>query len=169
MLLLLLVASAQAVITLLVAGLTSSFIDSFLQDQQLAFGIPIIWLLLLVVLAWLALLSVQFALLRRMQLLLSKRLTADLFRKLFQLNFDFYQARFQGEIASRMLLGMQTTQVVVAQLLRFGVSLWVGLLVLLVALGISGWLALLVFAVMGGNLLLNWWLTDQRYDANRKL
>ena len=169
LLLLLLVASAQAVITLLVAGLTSSFIDSFLQDQQLAFGIPIIWLLLLVVLAWLALLSVQFALLRRMQLLLSKRLTADLFRKLFQLNFDFYQARFQGEIASRMLLGMQTTQVVVAQLLRFGVSLWVGLLVLLVALVISGWLALLVLAVMGGNLLLNWWLTDQRYDANRKL
>ena len=169
LLLLLLVASAQAVITLLVAGLTSSFIDSFLQGQQLAFGIPIIWLLLLVVLAWLALLSVQFALLRRMQLLLSKRLTADLFRKLFQLNFDFYQARFQGEIASRMLLGMQTTQVVVAQLLRFGVSLWVGLLVLLVALVISGWLALLVLAVMGGNLLLNWWLTDQRYDANRKL
>lgn len=169
LLLLLLVASAQAVITLLVAGLTSTFIDSFLQDEQLAFGIPILWFLLLAVLAWLALLSVQFAVLRRMQLVLSKRLTADLFRKLFQLNFGFYQARFQGEIASRLLLGMQTTQVVVAQLLRFGVSLWVGLLVLMVALVISGWLALLVLLVMGGNLLLNWWLTDQRYDANRKL
>ena len=169
LLLLLLVATAQAVITLLVAGLTSTFIDSFLQDEQLAFGIPILWLLLLVVLAWLALLSVQFAVLRRMQLLLSKRLTADLFRKLFQLNFDFFQARFQGEIASRMLLGMQTTQVVVAQLLRFGVSLWIGVLVLMMALVISGWLALLVLLVMGSNLLLNWWLTDQRYDANRKL
>ena len=166
---LLLVASAQAVITLLVAGLTSSFIDSFLQHQQLAFGIPILWLLLLVVLAWVALLSVQFAVLRRMQLLLSKRLTADLFRKLFQLTFSFYQARFQGEIASRLLLGMQTTQVVVAQLLRFVVSLWVGLLVLLMALVISRWLALLVLAVMVGNLLLSWWLTDLRYDANRRL
>lgn len=169
LLLLLLVASAQAVVTLLVAGLTSTFIDSFLQNEQRAFGIPILWLLLLVVLAWLALLSVQFAVLRRMQLVLSKRLTAGLFRKLFQLNFDFFQARFQGEIASRLLLGMQTTQVVVAQLLRFGVSLWVGLLVLMMALVISGWLALLVLLVMGGNLLLNWWLTDQRYDANRKL
>ena len=163
------VASAQAVITLLVAGLTSSFIDSFLQDQQLAFGIPIVWLLLLVVLGWLALLSVQFVLLRRMQLLLSKRLTADLFRKLFQVNFDFYQARLQGEIASRLMLGMQTTEVVVAQLLRFGVSLWIGLLVLVVALMVSGWLALLVLMVMGANLILNWWLTDQRYDANRML
>jgi ATP-binding cassette subfamily B protein len=169
LLLLLLVASAQAVVTLLVAGLTSTFIDSFLQNEQRAFGIPILWLLLLVVLAWLALMSVQFAVLRRMQLVLSKRLTAGLFRKLFQLNFDFFQARFQGEIASRLLLGMQTTQVVVAQLLRFGVSLWVGLLVLMMALVISGWLALLVLLVMGGNLLLNWWLTDQRYDANRKL
>lgn len=166
---LLLVASAQAVITLLVAGLTSSFIDSFLQHQQLAFGIPILWLLLMVVLAWLALLSVQFTLLRRMQLLLSKRLTADLFRKLFQLTFAFYQARFQGEIASRLLLGMQTTQVVVAQLLRFLVSLWIGALVLLVAVVISPWLALLVLAVMLANLFLNWWLTELRYDANRRL
>ena len=166
---LLLVATAQAVITLLVAGLTSVFIDSFLQNQRLAFGIPIVWLLLLLVVAWLALLSVQFAVLRRMQLLLSKRLTADLFRKLFQLNFGFFQARFQGEIASRLLLGMQTTQVVVAQLLRFVVSLWVGALVLVTSLVISRWLALLVLVVMAANLLLNWWLTDLRYDANRRL
>jgi NHLM bacteriocin system ABC transporter peptidase/ATP-binding protein len=166
---LLVVATAQAVITLLVAGLTSVFIDRFLQSEQLAFGIPILWLLLLVVIAWLGLLSVQFAVLRRMQLLLSKRLTGDLFRKLFQLTFSFYQARFQGEIASRLLLGMHTTQVVVAQLLRFAISLWQGLLVLLVALVISRWLALLVLAVMLGNLLLNWWLTDLRYDANRRL
>lgn len=166
---LLLVGSGQALITLLVAGLTSTFIDNVLQNQQLGFGIPILWLLLLVVVAWLALLTVQFALLRRMQLLLSKRLTADLFRKLFRLDFDFYQARLQGEIASRMVLGLQTTQVVVSQLLRFVVSLWVGGLVLVVALLISRWLALLVLVVMAANLLLNWWLTNRRYDANRRL
>ena len=166
---LMLVATAQAVIILLVAGLTSTFIDSFLQNQQLAFGIPIVWLLVVVVVAWLALMSVQFAVLRRMQLLLSKRLTSDLFRKLFQLNFGFFQARFHGEIAGRLLLGMQTAQVVIAQLLRFGVSLWVGALVLVVALVISQWLALLVLVVMAANLVLNWWLTDLRYDANRRL
>jgi len=152
-----------------VAGLSSSFIDSFLQNEQWAFGIPIVWLLLLMVVAWLALLSVQFTVLRRMQLLLSKRLTADLFRKLFQLTFGFYQARLQGEIASRLLLGMQTTQVVVAQLLRFAISLWMGILVLLVAVVISPWLAFMVLVMMLANLLLNWWLTDLRYDANRRL
>jgi NHLM bacteriocin system ABC transporter peptidase/ATP-binding protein len=166
---LLLVSSAQAVLTLLVAGFTSTFIDGFLQNQRFYFGIPLIWLLLIILLAWLALLAGQFLVLRRMELLLSKRLTADLFRKLFQVTFGFYQARFQGEIASRMLLGMETTQVVVAQMLRFGLSLWIGLFVLIFALVISPWLALLVLVVMAGNLILNWWLTDQRYDANRRL
>ncbi len=94
--LLLLVSSAQAVLTLLVAGFTSTFIDSFLQNQRFYFGIPLIWLLLITLLAWLALLAGQFLVLRRMELLLSKRLTADLFRKLFQVTFAFYQARFSG-------------------------------------------------------------------------
>ncbi len=166
---LLCVASAQAVFGLLVAGFTSGFIDNFLQNQRLYFGIPILWLLLLSVLGWLAVLSIYYLILRRMELLLSKRLTADLFRKLFQVTFGFYQTRFQGEIASRMLLGMQTTQVVISNLLRFLLSLWTSVLMLIVALFISIWLALLVLVVIGANLLLNWWLTEQRYDANRKL
>ncbi|MEC9027929.1 MAG: cysteine peptidase family C39 domain-containing protein, partial [Cyanobacteriota bacterium] len=166
---LLCIASAQAVFGLLVAGFTSGFIDNFLQNQRLYFGIPILWLLLLTVLGWLAVLSIYYLILRRMELLLSKRLTADLFRKLFQVTFGFYQTRFQGEIASRMLLGMQTTQVVISNLLRFLLSLWTSVLMLTVALFISIWLALLVLVVMGANLLLNWWLTEQRYDANRKL
>ena len=166
---LLLVNTAIAVLTILVAGFTSTFINEFLQHQRLYFGIPIIWLLLITVLAWLTLLASQFLLLRRMELLLSKRLTADLFRKLFRVSFAFYQARLQGEIASRMLLGMETTQVVVSQMLRFALSLWNAFLVLIFTLVISPWLTLLVLVVMAGNLLLNWWLTDQRYDANRRL
>lgn len=163
------VATCQSIITLLVAGLTSTFIDSFLQNQRLYFGIPIIWLMFISVLGWLALLSIQFVILRRMELLLSKKLTADLFRKLFKVTFSFYQARFQGEIASRLLLGMQTTQVIISRMLRFGIEIWIGVLVLIFAIIISNWLALLVVFVMGANLLLNWWLTEQRYDANRKL
>ena len=163
------IASCQAIITLLVAGLTSTFIDSFLQNQRLYFGIPIIWLMVISVLGWLALLSVQFVILRRMEFLLSKKLTADLFRKLFEVTFSFYQVRLQGEIASRLLLGMQTTQVIISRILRFGIEIWIGVLVLIFAIIISSWLALLVVLIMGANLLLNWWLTDQRYDANRKL
>ena len=166
---LLVIATAQAVLTLLVAGLATTFIDSFLQNQRLYFGIPIIWLLLLSIIGWLSLLATQFVILRRMELLLSKKLTANLFRKLFQVTFDFYQTRFQGEIASRLLLGMETTQVLVARLVRFTSSIWIAALILIFAFIISHWLALLALTIMAGNLLLNWWLTDQRYDANRKL
>ena len=166
---LLIVSTGQAVLTLLVAGLTSTFIDSFLQNQRLYFGIPIIWLLLLSIIGWLSLLTIQFVILRRMELLLSKKLTADLFRKLFQVTFDFYQTRFQGEIASRLLLGMETTQVLVARLIRFMSSIWIAALILIFAFIISHWLSLIVLIIMASNLILNWWLTDQRYDANRKL
>ena len=166
---LLIVSTGQAVLTLLVAGLTSTFIDSFLQNQRLYFGIPIIWLLLLSIIGWLSLLAIQFVILRRMELLLSKKLTADLFRKLFQVTFDFHQTRFQGEIASRLLLGMETTQVLVARLIRFMSSIWIAALILIFAFIISHWLSLLVLIIMASNLILNWWLTDQRYDANRKL
>lgn len=166
---LLLVSTGQALLALLVAGLTSTFIDDFLQNQRLYFGIPILWLLFITILGWLALLSIQFLVLRRMELLLSKRLAGDLFRKLFKATFTFHQSRSQGEISSRMILGMQTTQVLIAQILRFALTIWIGLLVLIVACAISIPLALLVLVITSANLFLNWWLTDQRYDSNRKL
>lgn len=163
------VATAQAILALLIAGLTSTFIDSFLQNQRLYFGIPIIWMLLACVIGWLSILTVQYVTLRRMTLLLSKKLTSDLFRKLFQVPYNYHQTRFQGEIASRMLLGMETTQILVAQIITFTLSLWTGLIVLCFALIISIWLALLVLIILIANLLLNWWLTEKRYDSNRKL
>tara|TARA_B000000565_G_scaffold51830_1_gene34372 strand:+ start:4408 stop:6618 length:2211 start_codon:yes stop_codon:yes gene_type:complete len=166
---LMVVASALLVPNLLVAGLTASFITDFLQEERLYFGIPIVWLLAFSCLMWLILMAVQFVVLRRLELLLSKKLTAELFEKLFSVPWAFFQVRMAGELSSRMLLGMQTTQVVVAQLLRFLVSTWAALLLLVVSCLISFWLTMLVAVVLALNLLLNWWLTAQRYDANRKL
>lgn len=166
---LLALASGQAILTLFIAGLTSSFIDNFLQDSLLYFGVPIVWLLLLAVLSLAALLTIQFVVLRRLQLLLSKRVTADLFRTLFKVSFAFYQTRFQGEVASRMLLGMQTTQVIVSQILKFSTSMWAGLIVIAFAFTISASLSFLCIALVTANLLFNTYLTRLRYDSNRKL
>lgn len=167
--LLLCVATGQSLLTLIVAGLTSVFIDSFLQNQRLYFGIPIIWILLIAVVGILLLISSQLLVFRRMKILMSKKLTADLFADLFQADYRFFQTRLQGEVARRMLLGMEATQTVVSEILRFGLSLWTGLIVLVFAMIISFWLAALVLAVFAGNLFLNWWLSEQRYDSNRKL
>jgi NHLM bacteriocin system ABC transporter peptidase/ATP-binding protein len=166
---LMLVASILLVPNLLVAGLTSSFISDFLQDERLYFGIPIVWLLGFSCVLWLILMVVQFVLLRRLELLLSKKLTVDLFEKLFSVPWAFFQVRMAGELASRMVLGMRVTQVVVSQLLRFLVSIWAALLLMVVTCLISFWLTALVAVVLAFNLLFNWWLTVRRYDANRKL
>ena len=88
---LMVVASALLVPNLLVAGLTTSFITDFLQEERLYFGIPIVWLLAFSCLMWLILMAVQFVVLRRLELLLSKRLTADLFEKLFSVPWAFFQ------------------------------------------------------------------------------
>ena len=58
---------------------------------------------------------------------------------------------------------------IIAQLLRFVVSIWAALLLMFVTCLISFWLTALVALVLIFNLLFNWWLTVHRYDANRKL
>ena len=47
LLLLMVLGSGQAFCTLFLAGLSSTYIDSFLMNQRLYFGVPIIWLLFL--------------------------------------------------------------------------------------------------------------------------
>ena len=166
---LLLAATGQAIFTILVAGFTSTFIDSFLQNQRYYLGIPIIWMLLLAVIGWAAVLTIQYLISRRMELLLSKQLASELFRKLFQVEFSFHQVRIQGELASRMLLGMETTQIIIGNIVRFGLNFWIGSLILIAAFFVSSSLSILVLLILAANLYLNWWLTDKRYDANRKL
>ena len=169
LLLLMVLGSGQAFCTLFLAGLSSTYIDSFLMNQRLYFGVPIIWLLFLSATTCLLLLAIQFLLLRRIELSLSKRITANLFRKLFQNPYSFFESRFQGELASRLILGMETTQVIVAQIIRFLNYTWVSLLVLMFAFVISPQLSAIFLAIAVGNALLNWALTEMRSDANRKL
>ena len=162
-------ATSQSLLTLFIAGLTTVFIDSFLQNQRIYFGIPIVWLLTLAILGLALLISAQFSIYRRIQFILSKQLTGSLFQDLFQANFWFFQSRLQGEVAARMLLGIQTTQTLVSEILRFLLTLWTSLIVLIFASIISFWLAVLGLSIFAINVSLNWWITEQRYDENRKL
>ena len=163
------IGASQAFCTVFIAGLSSTYVDSFLMNRRLYFGVPIIWLLFLGATSWLALLAIQFLLLRRIELSLSKRITANLFRKLFQNPFNFFESRFQGELASRLVLGMETTQIVVADFLRFCTQAWASLLVLGVAFIVSPQLSSIFLLIAVGNMLLNWYLTELRSDSNRKL
>lgn len=167
--LVLLVATALTVPTFVVAALSAQFVDSFLQNRLYYFGIPIVWLSLVSIALLIGLNHLQLLVLRRIELVFSRQITTTLFYKLFSCPLSFYQQRLQGELASRMLLGLEMTQLVVAQILRFIASIWSSLLLLVLAWLISGWLSLLAVISLAGNVIFNLWITRSREDDNKKL
>jgi len=169
LLVVILIATALTVPTFVVAALSAQFVDSFLQNRLYYFGIPIVWLSLLSIALLIGLNHLQLLVLRRMELIFSRQITTSLFYKLFSCPLSFYQQRLQGELASRMLLGLEMTQLVVAQILRFLASIWSSLLLLVLAWLISGWLSLLAVVSLAGNVTFNIWITRSRDDDNKKL
>lgn len=168
-LMVLLIASALTIPTFGVAALSAQYVDSFLQNRLYYFGIPIVWLSLLSIVLLIGLNHLQLIVLRRMELVFSRQITTTLFYKLFSCPLSFYQQRLQGELASRMLLGLEMTQLVVAQILRFLASTWSSLLLLVLAWLISSWLTVLALVSLAGNVAFNIWITRSRADDNKKL
>jgi len=164
-----LISTASIIPTLAIAGASAQFINKFLQEKQFYFGIPIIWVLTLSTFLLLALLLFQFILIRRLEFAISKKLTGELFLKLFSVPYSFYQQRMLGELASRMKLGFDLSTVLVSQIVRFLSSLWQSILLIVVSALISAQLAILTFLVIVANIAINILLTEKRKDANRLL
>ncbi|QCH15361.1 ATP-binding cassette domain-containing protein [Synechococcus sp. CB0101] len=98
-----------APLSLFSAGLSGAFLSEFIQNQRFGYGIPIVWLTLLI-----AFLNIVDSLLnsnlyRRLRVDFSKKLTLDIGQKLFTVNFDFYTTRFIGDIAGRLSIGNQVS------------------------------------------------------------
>lgn len=169
LLIVLAIATALTVPTFIIAALSAQFVDSFLQQELYYFGIPIVWLAVITIGLLILLNHLQLLVLRRIELIFSRQITTNLFYKLFSCPLAYYQQRLQGELAGRMLLGLEMTQLVVAQIIRFVASTWSSLLLLGVALLISGWLSLLAIISLVGNVIFNAWITRRREDDNKKL
>lgn len=159
----------QTICSLFVAGLTATFIDAFLQNNKEYLGIPIIWLLATASLVWFAGAALEFLLLRRIEVSLSKHLASKLFRELFTSSYFFFQVRYPGEIAARLYLGVGIAHTLVVQIVRYVFTLLKAFIVMIAAFMISPWLCLLSLTFVAINLIFNWWLTDMRYDANLRL
>ena len=152
---LVLLSMAITVPTLVVAGATSQFIDTYIKRSTLYVGVPIVWISLLACAVLALLLISQFVLLRRMESVLARRFSADLFSTLFSVPYRYYQQRSVGELATRMLIGIQMSQLLVKQCFRFLVSLLQSLLLLVASLFISPTLALLAAIVLFGAAVLS--------------
>tara|TARA_B100000482_G_scaffold108867_1_gene78589 strand:+ start:4853 stop:7072 length:2220 start_codon:yes stop_codon:yes gene_type:complete len=159
----------QALAILYVSGVTSQFINRFLAQTRLQFGVPILWLLFIVVIILFLAQIFSLTLMRRITLVLSKKATSTLFLKLFSVPFQFYITRLQGELSGRFTLVLTLIQQTVNTLLSFSVSLFQAFLVLIGSFFISPQLALITTAVFAINILVNIALTKKRESQNKLL
>ena len=152
-----------------IASLTSIFVNSFLHSERLYFGVPIIWIMVIASLLLAALLALRYLILRRVENIYSKRLTTALFEKLTRVPITFFQVRYQGEVALRMLLGLSTAQLLISQIITFLVDACVSLVIIIFVAFISPILTLMVLAITAINIAFNAYLTSIRESANIRL
>jgi len=157
----------QGLCLLAISGLTSQFIDSFLEEGRLAFGIPVIWLTALVILTMCLVQTYKYSLLRRVGLVLSKKESLSLFVRLFGVRYEFYVTRMQGELAGRFTLLMNMNQIIVSSLIEYGMSILRATIVLVGAFGISKWLSVVTCGVLGANVYIGYILTERRKNRNK--
>ena len=154
---------------LVIAGAAAQFTNRFLSEGLAYFGLPIVWISLIavVVLASFAILTKMI--LRRLQYIISKRLSTYLFLKLFSSSMNFFVQRSSGEVATRLLLGLTLSSTIIGNILSFLLTLISSLLLLVVTAFINIWLTFITFVVIVFNIALSYYFTQSRRDENKKL
>ena len=160
---------ASSVPTLVYAGCSQEFVNTFLQDNRIYFGLPIIWILSLAVIlnaltGWL-----QYILLRRLQLVFTADDSLNVFKRLLSLDFGYFSQRLTGELSNRISIALQLPQLLVGQMLRFLISLVKSLTIMIVAFIVSPVLVIMIGAIVISNLLFALVLVKLRDDDNRML
>lgn len=164
---LLIIAAVQAFTLLAVSGLSSQFINTFLQQGRINFGLPIIWLTFFTFILMILSTIYQYTLLRRLNVLISKRSVLDLFVDFFGLSYSFYISRLQGELAGRFVLVLLLCQSLVSSIIAFTLSLVKTVIILIGAFAISKLLASVTLCIFFLNVIISYYLTDLRENRNK--
>lgn len=168
-LILLVIAILNIVPQLVIAGSAAQFANGFLSEGHAYFGLPIFWISLISVVILAIFSTLTKLILRRLQYKLSKRISANLFIKLFSSQLNFFAQRSSGEVATRLLLGISLSSSIIGQILSFVLTLISSLLLLVFTAFINVWLTLITLIVIFFNLGLSYYFTEVRKDENKKL
>ncbi|QNJ06869.1 ABC transporter family protein/ peptidase C39 domain-containing protein [Synechococcus sp. MEDNS5] len=166
---LLFIAILNIVPQLVIAGSAAQFANGFLSEGHAYFGLPIFWISLISVTVLGIFSSLSKLILRRLGYRLSKRISANLFIKLFSSQLNFFAQRSSGEVATRLLLGIALSSSIIGQILSFVLTLISSLLLLIFTAFINAWLTLMTLIVIVFNLGLSYYFTETRKDENKKL
>ena len=132
-----LLATGSVVPTLMIAACSSQFIDQFLQQNRLSFGIPIVWLALIALSLSVCMTLLSNLLLRRMCFVLERRMADEVFETLFTRSYGFLTLRDRGDLASRMMYPYYIPGTGIFSFLSPILGLWTALLIVVFSAFIS--------------------------------
>ena len=150
-------------------GLSGAFMSEFIQNQRYEYGIPILWLSLLMVGITIWMNLINFNVLRRIMLRLQRTITLAISKKIFCVNYDFFSTRYRGDVANRLLLGFEISTALTQQILGFLLGLLGAVLLIPVVILISWQLSLvtLIYVVLSVSLAVV--VSNSLLDANRSI
>ena len=132
-----LLSTGSVIPTLMIAACSSQFIDQFLQQNRLSFGIPIVWLALIALSLSVCMTLLSNLLLRRMAFVLERRMADEVFETLFTRSYGFLTLRNRGDLASRLMYPYYIPSTGVFSFLSPILGLWTALLIVVFSAFIS--------------------------------
>ena len=160
---------ASSIPTLIYAGSSQEFVNTFLQDGRVYFGLPIIWILSLgislnALVNWLG-----YLLLRRLQLVFINDSSLNIFERLLSLEYGYFSQRLTGELSNRISIALQLPQMLIGQILKFVIALAKSLTIMIIALFVSPVLVVMISVIVLANISFSLFLINIRKDDNRML
>lgn len=163
------IAALLVIPSLAIPGMSGIFLNDFLQNKRMNVGIPIIWLSLIAVALNFGLKRYQSVILRRVLLSLQRRLSLQIAKKLFSVDYNFFLTRFAGDIANRLLIGLQASNSLINDLVAFVLGIASAVILLPFVLLISWQLTLICLIFVGVNILLSINVSKILLNTNKSL
>ena len=163
------ISSLLVIPSLAIPGMSGVFLNDFLQNERMNIGIPIIWISLLAVAINFGLKRYQNIILRRVLLSLQRRLSLQIAKKLFSVNYNFFLTRFAGDVANRLLIGLQASNSLINDLVTFILGIASALILLPFVLLISWQLTLISLLFVTINIYLSIKVSKILLDTNKSL
>lgn len=168
--LIILVISVVAVVPqLFIAGASAQFLNSFLGDSKAYMGMPIIIITLFAILISFASSLASQTLIRRLQYVISKKMSINLFKVLFSASFGYLSQRSGTELSTRMTMGLQYSQSVIGIFYSYLSTMIQTLVVTIFMFFISWQLTSMTLIIIFLNLIVTYYLIQLRSDDNKKL
>ena len=168
-LIILLISVVAVIPQLFIAGASAQFLNSFLGDNKAYMGMPIIIITLCAIVLSFATSLTSQTLIRRLQYVISKKMSINLFKVLFSSSFAYLGQRSGTELSTRMTMGLLYSQSVIGIFYSYLTIMIQTLIVTVFMFFISWELTLMTLIVIAVNLVVTYNLIQRRSDDNKKL